>query len=88
MILLGVRSTPSSVVASTGPAPQARTEGDERPALGNELEALRSLHFWSITLRFSLALTAQVGFLINQVALLQPHLGLDGAGIANFDDII
>lgn len=82
MILLGVRRIPSSVVASTGPAHQARTEGDERPALGNELEALRSLHFWSITLPFSLALTAQVGFLINQVALLQPHLGLDGAGIA------
>jgi MFS family permease len=81
-ILVGVRRKPSSIVASTGPAHQAGTEGDERPALGNELEALRSLHFWSIALPFSLALTAQVGFIINQMALLLPHLGIDGAGIA------
>src|SRR5215469_6690524 len=82
IILLGVRCKPSSIMASTGPAHQAGTEGDERPALGNELEALRSLHFWSIALPFSLALTAQVGFIINQMALLLPRLGIDGAGIA------
>jgi MFS family permease len=82
MILLGVRRKPSPIVASTGPAYQVGTEGDERPARGNELEALRSLHFWSIALPFSLAVTAQVGFIINQMALLLPHLGIDGAGIA------
>jgi MFS family permease len=81
-ILVGVRRKPSSIVASTGLAHQAGTEGDERPALDNELEALRSLHFWSIALPFSLALTAQVGFIINQMALLLPHLGIDGAGVA------
>jgi cyanate permease len=40
------------------------------------------MHFWSIALPFSLALTAQVGFIINQMALLLPHLGIDGAGTA------
>jgi MFS family permease len=82
MILLGVRRKPSFIVASIGSAHQAGTEGDERPAFSNEFEALRSLHFWSIAVPFSLALTAQVGFIINQTALLLPHLGIDGAGIA------
>jgi MFS family permease len=82
MILLGVRRKPSFIVASTGSAHQAGTEGDGRPAFSNEFEALRSLHFWSIAVPFSLALTAQVGFIINQTALLLPHLGIDGAGIA------
>jgi MFS family permease len=81
-ISAGVRHKPPSNVALTGPAHQAETEGDERPAFGNVLEALRSMHFWSIALPFSLALTAQVGFIINQMALLLPHLGIDGAGTA------
>jgi cyanate permease len=82
MIFLGVRRKPPSIATSAGSANQAGTQEDERPAFGNEVEALRSLHFWSIALPFSLALTAQVGFIINQMALLLPHLGIDGAGIA------
>jgi MFS family permease len=82
MIFLGVRRKPPSIAISAGPANQAGTQENERPAFGNEVEALRSLHFWSIALSFSLALTAQVGFIINQMALLLPHLGIDGAGIA------
>ena len=82
MIFLGVRRKPPSIPTSARPANQAETQEDERPAFGNEVEALRSLHFWSIALPFSLALTAQVGFIINQMALLLPHLGIDGAGIA------
>jgi MFS family permease len=45
-------------------------------------QALRSLHFWTIALPFALALAAQVGFIVHQVAFLLPHLGSDGAGIA------
>ena len=43
---------------------------------------MRSLHFWSVALPFALALAAQVGFIVHQVAFLLPHLGSDGAGIA------
>ena len=45
-------------------------------------QTLRSLHFWTIALPFALALAAQVGFIVHQVAFLLPHLGSDGAGIA------
>ena len=82
VIFLGVRRKPPSIATSAAPANEAGTQEDERPAFRNEVEALRSLHFWSIALPFSLALTAQVGFIMNQMALLLPQLGIGGAGIA------
>ena len=51
-------------------------------AYRSQAQALRSLHFWSVALPFALALAAQVGFIVHQVAFLLPHLGNDGAGIA------
>ena len=47
-----------------------------------QVQALRSLHFWSVALPFALALAAQVGFIVHQVAFLLPHLGNDGTGLA------
>ena len=44
--------------------------------------ALRSPAFWSVAAPFAMALTAQVGFLVHQVAFLQPVLGRAEAGIS------
>jgi MFS family permease len=44
--------------------------------------ALHQLAFWTITIPFALALLAQVGFLVHQIALLEPKLGRSGAGFA------
>ena len=44
--------------------------------------ALRSWPFWSITLPFSLAWLAQAGFLVHQIAFLEPVLGRTQAGLA------
>jgi len=44
--------------------------------------ALRSPAFWSVAAPFAMALTAQVGFLVHQVAFLQPMLGRAQAGFA------
>src|SRR5260221_6081438 len=44
--------------------------------------ALRSWPFWSITLPFSLAWLAQAGFLVHQIAFLEPVLGRTEAGLA------
>jgi predicted MFS family arabinose efflux permease len=41
---------------------------------------LRQPAFWTITIPFALALLAQVGFLVHQIALLEPKLGRSGAG--------
>ncbi len=59
--------------------------GEQAPPAGDQHASgamLRSLHFWSIALPFALALAAQVGFIVHQVAFLLPRLGSDGAGIA------
>jgi MFS family permease len=45
-------------------------------------EALRSWRFWSIALPFALALMAQAGFLVHEIAILEPALGRAQAGIA------
>jgi cyanate permease len=45
-------------------------------------EALRNAHFWSFTAPFALAISAQVGFIVHQVAFLLPRLGVDGTSIA------
>lgn len=37
--------------------------------------ALRSARFWSVAAPFAMALTAQVGFLVHQIAALEPAMG-------------
>ncbi len=60
----------------------APTIGADRPALGGQYAALRSPHVWSIAAPFALALAAQVGFIVHQMAFLLPHLGTLGAANA------
>jgi len=48
----------------------------------SQAQAFRSLHFWMVALPFALALAAQVGFIVHQVAFLLPRLGAVGAGNA------
>jgi MFS family permease len=45
-------------------------------------QALRSWRFWSIGLPFALALMAQAGFLVHEIAILEPSLGRAQAGVA------
>ena len=80
IILLGVGRVASSGDETAQPISEARTDVDWRPAFAHEMQALRNRQFWTVALPFSLALTAQVGFIVNQMAFLIPHLGIDGAG--------
>ena len=57
------------------PAPSA-------PAGMSRVQLMRSLAFWTISLPFALALVAQVGFIVHQIALLEPKLGRGSAGLA------
>lgn len=45
-------------------------------------EALRSRHFWNVAATFAMALTAQVGFLVHQIAILEPTIGRPQAGFS------
>jgi len=60
----------------------AHDDADRLTTYAGQAQALRSLHFWSVSLPFALALAAQVGFIVHQVAFLLPRLGSAGAGTA------
>lgn len=44
--------------------------------------ALRSTRFWSVAAPFAMALTAQVGFLVHQIAALEPVMGRQQAAFS------
>jgi cyanate permease len=52
------------------------------PARWTRRGALRSLAFWSVAAPFAMALMAQVGFLVHQIAFLEPAIGRTRAGLA------
>jgi len=60
------------------------TAGTPASAQWTRGRALRSFAFWSIAAPYTMALTAQVGFLVHQIAFLQPIMGRReaGAGVA------
>jgi MFS family permease len=60
---------------------QAAPSSQSPPALSRG-QLLRDLKFWSITAPFSLALLAQVGFIVHQIALLEPAMGRSRAALA------
>jgi len=43
---------------------------------------VRRLAFWTISVPFALGLMAQIGFIVHQIALLEPRIGRPGAGLA------
>jgi MFS family permease len=45
-------------------------------------QVLRSFGFWTISAPFALALLAQIGFIVHQIALLEPAMGRSLAGLA------
>jgi MFS family permease len=51
------------------------------PALSRR-KLLRHFRFWTITAPFALALLAQVGFIVHQIALLEPAMGRALAAVA------
>jgi len=62
--------------ASSQPQPPPATADISRAKL------MRSLAFWTIALPFALALVAQIGFIVHQIALLEPKVGRSSAGLA------
>jgi MFS family permease len=71
VILWCMRREPGASMVS----PAARRRGGQR-------EMLRAWDFWSVALPFSLAIAAQVGFIVHMVAFLLPLLGVAGTSIA------
>jgi MFS family permease len=52
------------------------------PAVRSRWLLLRSFGFWTISAPFALALLAQVGFIVHQIAILEPTMGRSLAALA------
>jgi len=79
VLAIGLRPAPHpGSVPGVGPQPPT----DAQPAFDDRATLLRDAGFWSVALPFALALMAQVGFIVHQVAFVLPTLGVAGAGRA------
>jgi cyanate permease len=70
---------PSSGGGPTGPS-QAETPSDASDI--SRAKIMRRLAFWTISIPFALALVAQIGFIVHQIAMLEPKIGRANAGFA------
>jgi len=63
-------------------APAAATSQAANEQPWTRARALRSLQFWTMTLPFAFGIGAQVGFLVHQIAFLEPKIGTQHASLA------
>jgi MFS family permease len=77
---IGPPAAAGSPEAQANDASQARTS----PAPGDVSRAklMRRMTLWTISIPFALALLAQIGFIVHQIALLEPKIGRASAGFA------
>jgi len=60
----------------------AQSHADGASALPSRWMLLRSRGFWTVSAPFAIALVAQIGFIVHQIAILEPNLGRSLAGAA------
>lgn len=75
------------VAAPTEPQPQGGNQDQTIPAKSltpalSRWRLLRNFGFWTVAAPFALALLAQVGFIVHQIAILEPTMGRSLAGLA------
>jgi MFS family permease len=81
IVLLALRPSPAHGAAERRPIGGATPDQvRSKPVLQRRADALRSWHFWTVAAPFALALVAQVGFIVHQVAFLSPKLGIAQTG--------
>jgi MFS family permease len=72
------------VIGLIGLSPGNRSSGQDKSGMRamSRSKLLRHFGFWSVTAPFALALLAQVGFIVHQIALLEPAMGRALAALA------
>ena len=70
------------VIGLIGVSPRNLSSDQGKPPALSRRKLLRHFGFWTITAPFALALLAQVGFIVHQIALLEPAMGRALAALA------
>jgi predicted MFS family arabinose efflux permease len=73
---------PRSLTGAGETSEPSRPQSPPATAELSRVKLMRSLAFWTISLPFALALVAQIGFIVHQIALLEPKIGRSSAGLA------
>lgn len=68
--------------SAEGPADPVLAETPSVPGEVSRAQLIRRVAFWTISIPFALALVAQVGFIVHQIAVLEPKIGRANAGLA------
>jgi MFS family permease len=76
-LVIGGRPTPAQVAVELGrdDGSGAAGEATRDAKVWTRQAALRVPRLWTLMVPFALALAAQVGFLVHQISVLEPHLG-------------
>src|SRR5262249_9778749 len=80
-MVLGLILPLLALVPAAHPA-EAAALAPRAPAVWTRRSALASFAFWSVSAPFALAIFSQAGFLVHQLAFLEPVLGRNPSGIA------
>ena len=59
-----------------------RHQAASAPGEISRADLMRCAAFWTLSIPFALGLLAQVGFIVHQIALLEPKVGYGSAGVA------
>ena len=65
-----------------GPTDPSQAEMPSAASALSRAQLMRRMAFWTISIPFALALVAQIGFIVHQIAMLEPKLGRANAGFA------
>jgi MFS family permease len=71
--------------SSGGPEQAQIIDPQRTPPVSADISRAQLMHrlkFWTIAIPFALALVAQIGFIVHQIALLEPKIGRTHAGFA------
>jgi cyanate permease len=77
---IGPPSAAGSAEAQADDCSQARISS--APGEVSRAKLMRSMALWTISIPFAFALLAQIGFIVHQIALLEPKIGRASAGFA------
>jgi predicted MFS family arabinose efflux permease len=80
VIWIGPPSAGGPAKALIDDSPQSKISS--APDNMSRAKLMRSMAFWTISIPFALALLAQIGFIVHQIALLEPKIGRANAGFA------
>jgi cyanate permease len=73
---------PASAPAAARIDDPSQAETPSVPGDISRAALMRRMAFWTISIPFALALVAQIGFIVHQIALLEPKIGRAYAGFA------